>query len=84
MFNKIIDKRKIIEELNKYAATTLVNSRGEEIGEFIYDYVYNPEDDKDYMKFGFDNSPLEYVLKIKINNILMYDKKKRLLYIKTM
>lgn len=84
MFNKIIDKTKIIEELNEYSATTLVNSRNEEIGAIVYDYAYYCKNGKGYVKFGFNDSSLEYVLKLQINNILMYDKKGNKLYIKTM
>lgn len=81
MFNKVIDKIKIIEELGKYSATTLVNSRDEEIGKIIYDYVNHPENDRSYIRFSITDHSL-YVLKLKIDNILMYDTKKNKLYIK--
>lgn len=81
MFNKIIDKNKIVEEMNKCKAVKLVNSRKEEFGKMLYDKVYITNDE---MKFAFNSSPLEYIFKIKIDNILMYDKKEHQLYIKVM
>lgn len=81
MFNKIIDKNKIIEEMNRYSAVKLVNSRKEEFGAILYDKVYITNDE---MKFSFNSCSLEYIFKIKLNNIMMYDKKEHQLYIKVM
>ena len=83
MFNKIIDKNKIIEEMSTYNAVTLVNSRKEDIGVLLYDQVYSTEADKhSTIRFELDDSSSDYFLKINFSNILMYDMKKHELYIK--
>ena len=85
MFNKIINRNKIIEEMNKYKSVILVNSRQEKIGILLYDNVYSIEKDNyETLRFNLDELSLEYFLKINFSNILMYDKKKKELIIKTM
>ena len=85
MFNKIINRNKIIEEMNKYKSVILVNSRQEKIGILLYDNVYSIEKDNyETLRFNLDELSLEYFLKINFSNILMYDTKKKELIIKTM
>lgn len=85
MFNKIIDKTKIIELINENAAIKLANSRNEIIGSILYDYVYTTDiDHNSTIRFALEGTSIKYFLKIKLDNILMYDKKKYTLYIKAM
>ena len=85
MFNKIINRNKIIEEMSKHKSVTLVNSRQEKIGILLYDNVYSIEKDNyETLRFNLDELSLEYFLKINFSNILMYDTKKKELIIKTM
>lgn len=85
MFNKVIDKKKIIELIDECAAIKLANSRGEIIGSILYDYVYTTDiDDNSTIRFALKDTSIKYFLKIKLDNILMYDKKDRMLYIKVM
>ena len=85
MFNKIINRNKIIEEMNKYKSVILVNSRQEKIGILLYDNVYSIEKDNyETLRFNLDELSLEYFLKINFSNILMYDTKKKELTIKTL
>lgn len=83
MFNKIINKDKIVKEMKSKKYVTIANSRQEEIGIIIYDNVNDIEKGTDIeLRFSFDNSPLDYFFKINFNRVLMYDTKKNQLMIK--
>lgn len=78
MFNKIIDKNKITQEMMHYNAVTLTNSRGKKISTIFYDTVYIK---KGFMYLSFDYDPQEYFMEIDLDHILMYDKYKKELII---
>lgn len=78
MFNKIIDKDKIVKEMMHYNAVTLTNSRGKKIGVVFYDTAYIK---KGFMYLSFDYDPQEYFMEIDLDHILMYDKYKKELVI---
>lgn len=78
MFNKIIDKEKIVQEMNTHSTVTLTNSRGKKISTTIYDTAYIK---KGFMYLSFNCSPLEYFMDIDLDHILMYDKNKKELVI---
>ena len=83
MFNKIINREKIVKEVNSNKIITIVNSRQEEIGILLYDNAYSiGKDDYEELRFSFNDSKLGYFFKINFKNILMYDTKKNQLIIK--
>lgn len=81
MFNKIINRDKMIEKINERSMIKLVNSRKEQFGEILYDRAYMHEG---YIFFLVDGFIAEHCCKIKLDNILMYDAKEAQLYIKVM